>query len=89
MNAPAIPVATSRGRVVRTGTSSVSTSVPATDRFGAADQIEADSVDRWRQAVKLKPENVGRDARDLFDRRAAGGGQRIGNAARVAPRGPR
>ena len=52
----------------------------AVGRRSAAHQIEADGVIVLRGAVKLKPADVGRDFRDLFDGSAAGEPERIGNA---------
>ena len=52
----------------------------AVGRCGAAHQIEADGVIVLGGAVELKPADVGRDFRDLFDGRAAGEPERIGNA---------
>ena len=47
---------------------------------GAAHQIETDGVIVPAGAIKLKPEHIGRDLGDLFDRGAADGAERVWNA---------
>ena len=52
----------------------------ATGGFRAVDEIAADGVVVGGQPVELKPEDIRRDARHLFDGGTAGRGQRIRNA---------
>ncbi len=79
-NGEVMPTATSRGRVVRTGTSRVSTSTCDAGRLGAADEIEADRMLVARTAIELEPEHVGRDLGRALDRHPADEPERVGHA---------
>ena len=83
-NGEVMPTATSRERVVRTGTSSVSTSTLTPAGLGAPDEIEADGVLVARAPIELEPEHIGRDLGGLLDRHAADEPERIGQRSRAA-----
>ena len=83
-NGEVMPTATSRERVVRTGTSSVSTSTWTPAGLGAPHEIEADGVLVARAAIELEPEHVGRDLGGVFDRHPADQSERIGNVRALA-----
>ena len=74
---------TSRARVVRTGTSRVSTSTCAPAASARAHQVEADGVVVARHPVELEPQHVRRDLRGRLDGGAADRAEHVGHARRL------
>ena len=76
-NGEVMPTATSRGRVVRTGTSSREHEHMHARRLGAPDKIKADGMIVARATIELEPQHVGRDLGRLLDGHAANQAEHI------------
>ena len=82
-----IPAATSRERVVRTGTSRVSTSTFTPAASARLTRSKPIACSLRAAAIKLEPQYVGRDLGRALDRHAADEAKRIGHVRALRRRG--